>query len=1058
MKLYETAVRKPISTILIFIGVLIIGGFSLRNLAIDMYPDMDIPYLSVITTYTGANATDIETNITRVLEDNLNTVDNLKKLTSTSSDEMSMITLQMEWGADLDQAANDIRDVIGRISSALPDEADDPILFKFSSSMMPVMVLSATADESYAGLYKLLDDKMVNVLNRIDGVGSVSLFGEPVREIQVNVDPVKLEAYNLTVEQIGQIIANENSNIPSGTLEIGNNQFNVKADGEFNSSDDLKDIVISNYNGRTIMLEDVAEIKDTIEKMTIDERINGKRGVRVLIQKQSGANSVAIVKDVTAELENIKETLPNDVKIDVVMDSSESIVDSINSLEETVMFAFLFVIIVVLFFLGRWRATFIICLTIPISLITAFIYLYGTGSTLNIISLSSLSIAIGMVVDDAIVVLENITKHIERGSTPREAAIYATNEVWLAVIATTLVVVAVFLPLTMVSGMAGIMFRELGWIVTIVICVSTLAAITLTPMLSSLMLKAETKHQYKGLGIIFKPIDKFLDKLDEGYAKLLAWTVRHRLLVICSTFVLFFASLGVFMAGFIPIEFMPTSDTSIITMNVQLQQNLNVDYTVKTARKIDSIINVKYPEIYLLSTSTGESSNSQSRMLSSDAASYAINYTMRLVKPHERERSMFLISDLLRQDLDQIPEVRQYTVTPGGNRGGSVGGISTISLKVFGQDLNQTNDVALYLKDKISQLSTTRDVQLSRDDMRPEYNIVFDREKLALYGLNSTTVATAIRNRLNGLTASLYREDGDEYDIIVRYAEPFRTSFEDIENITVYGSEGQPIKVKDVATITEEFAPPIIERENRQRQVTVEISLGDGVALGTAVQEINDKVLADYQIPDGVYLEMGGSVEDQQDSFSDLTTLLVLIILLVYIVMATQFESLLMPFIIMLTVVPAFTGVIVALWATNTPLSLIALLGAIMLVGIVVKNGIVMVDYTNLLRERGSAINQAVIVSGKSRLRPVLMTSLTTILGMVPLAIGTGEGSEIWQPMGIAIIGGLTFSTFLTLLLVPCLYSVFVGSGLKKEKKAINKKRKEEKRKRNEFQEAKALK
>lgn len=1058
MKLYETSVRKPISTILIFVGVLIIGGFSLKNLAIDMYPDMDIPYLSVITTYTGANATDIETNITRVLEDNLNTVDNLKKLTSTSSDEMSMIMLQMEWGADLDQAANDIRDVIGRISAALPDEADDPILFKFSSSMMPVMVLSATADESYAGLYKLLDDKMVNVLNRIDGVGSVSMFGEPTREIQVNVDPVKLEAYNLTVEQIGQIIATENANIPSGSIDIGNNRFNVKADGEFNSSDDLKDIVISNYGGRTIMLKDVAVIKDTIEKMTIDERINGKRGVRVLIQKQSGANSVAIVKAVNAELEKIKATLPNDVKIDVVMDSSESIIDSINSLSETVMYAFLFVIIVVLFFLGRWRATLIICLTIPISLITAFIYLYGTGSTLNIISLSSLSIAIGMVVDDAIVVLENITKHIERGSTPKEAAIYATNEVWLAVIATTLVIVAVFLPLTMVSGMAGIMFRELGWIVTIVVCVSTLAAITLTPMLSSLMLRAETKHEYKGIGIIFKPIDKFLDKLDEGYAKLLTWAVRHRTMVIVSTFALFFASLGIFMGGFIPFEFMPASDTSIISMNVQLQQNLNVDYTVKTARKIDSIINAKYPEIYLLSTSTGESSNAQSRMFNSDGASYAINYTMRLVKPHERERSMFLISDLLREDLDQMPEVRQYTVTPGGSRGGGVGGVSTISLKVFGQDLNQTNDVALDLKEKISQLSTTRDVQLSRDDMRPEYNVVFDREKLALYGLNSTTVATAIRNRINGLTASLYREDGDEYDIIVRYAEPFRTSFEDIENVTVYGSEGQPIKVKDVATITEEFAPPAIERENRQRQVTVEIALGDGVALGTAVQEINDKVLSNYQIPDGIYLEMGGSVEDQQDSFADLTTLLLLIILLVYIVMATQFESLLMPFIIMLTVIPAFTGVIVALWITSTPLSLIALLGAIMLVGIVVKNGIVMVDYTNLLRERGSAINQAVIASGKSRLRPVLMTSLTTILGMVPLAIGTGEGSEVWQPMGIAIIGGLTFSTFLTLLLVPCLYSVFVASGLKKEKKALRQKRKEEKRKRSEFQEAKALK
>ncbi len=1057
MKLYEVAVRKPVSTILIFAGVIILGVFSLRNLAIDMYPDMDIPYLSVITTYTGANAADIETNITRVLEDNLNTVDNLKKLTSTSSDELSMITLQMEWGADLDQASNDIRDVIGRISSYLPDEADDPILFKFSSSMIPVMVLSATAEESYTGLYKMLDEKMVNVLNRIDGVGSVSMFGEPVREIQVNVDPVKIEAYKLTVEQIGQIIGAENANIPSGSIEIGSNIFNVKADGEFDSSDDLKNIVISNEGGRTIMLRDIAEVKDTIQKMTIDERINGKKGVRVLIQKQSGSNSVSIVKAVTAELEKIKATLPSDVTIDVVMDSSESIIDSINSLSETVMFAFLFVIIVVLFFLGRWRATLIICLTIPISLITAFIYLYATDSTLNIISLSSLSIAIGMVVDDAIVVLENITKHIERGSTPKEAAVYATNEVWLAVIATTLTIVAVFMPLTMVSGMAGIMFKELGWIVSIVVVVSTLAAITLTPMLSSLMLKTETKHEYKGLGIIFKPIDKFLNKMDEGYGKMLTWAVRHRAMVITSTSVLFIASLVVFLKGVIPVEFMPVSDTSIISMNVQLQQNLNVDYTVKTARKIDSIINAKYPEIYMISTSSGEASDANSRMFSSDAASYKINYTMRMVKPHERERSMFLISDLLREDLDQIPEVRQYTVTPGGSTGG-VGGVSLISLKVFGQDLDATNDVAVDLKQKISQLSTTRDVQLSRDDLRPEYNVVFDREKLALYGLNSTTAATYIRNRINGLTASKYREDGDEYDIIVRYGEPFRTSFEDIENITLYSSNGDPVKVKDVATITEEFAPPAIERENRQRLVSVEIALGDGIALGTAMEEINTKVLNGYELPDGIFLEMGGSVEDQQEAFADMGTLLILIILLVYIVMATQFESLKMPFIIMFTIPTAFTGVILALWMTATPLSLIALIGAIMLVGIVVKNGIVLVDYINLMRERGSAINQAVIASGKSRLRPVLMTSLTTILGMLPLAIGTGEGSEIWQPMGIAIIGGLTFSTALTLLVVPCIYSVFGASGLRKERKLLRQQRKAERQRRNEFETAKALK
>lgn len=451
-----------------------------------------------------------------MLEDNLNTVSNLKKLTSKSQDNVSLITVEFEYGSDLDEGANEIRDVVSRSLSMLPDDVEYPTIFKFSTSMIPVMMLAITADESYPALNKILDDKLVNVLNRVDGVGAVTIMGAPEREVQVNVDPKKLEAYNLTVEQLGNIIAAENVNIPSGTIDIGNNTFNIKADGEFTSSeDDLRRVVISNAGGRTVMLSDVAQIRDTLEKATMDERVNGQLGVRVMIQKQSGSNTVNIVKEIGRRLPQIAKTLPKDVKMELIFEGSQEITDSIRSLSETIMFAFIFVVLVVMAFLGRWRATFIICMTIPVSLICSFIYLFATGSTLNIISLSSLSIAIGMVVDDAIVVLENITTHIERGSSPKEAAIYATNEVWLSVIATTLVVVAVFLPLTMVPGMAGILFRELGWIVSIVVCVSTLAAISLTPMMSAYILKLEGgEHDYKGLGIVYKPIDKALMWLD----------------------------------------------------------------------------------------------------------------------------------------------------------------------------------------------------------------------------------------------------------------------------------------------------------------------------------------------------------------------------------------------------------------------------------------------------------------------------------------------------------------------------------------------------------------
>ncbi|MDL2230627.1 efflux RND transporter permease subunit, partial [Alistipes sp. OttesenSCG-928-L06] len=809
MKIFETSVRKPISTILIFAGIIIFGLFSLRNLAIDMYPKMDFPAVMVMTTYPGANAADIETNVTRILEDNLNTVENLKTITSKSSDNVSIVTLELEWGSDITEAVNDVRDVVGRVQSMLPDEVDDPVVFKFSSSMIPVMVLYATADESYPALNKILDEKLVNPLNRINGVGAVSLMGSPVREIQVNVDPQKLEAYNLSVEQLGAIIGSENVDTPGGTIDVGQQTISIRAIGEMKSSDELRSIVVSDRGGRPVYLKDVAEIRDTLEKVTLDERINGQQAVRIIIQKQSGANSVQIAKAVQDMVPTLQASLPSDVELGVVFDTAESIQDSINSLSETVMYAFIFVMLVVLFFLGKWRATFIIILTIPISLITAFIYLYATGSTLNIISLSSLSIAIGMVVDDAIVVLENITKHMERGSSAREASIYGTNEVWLAVIATTLVIVAVFLPLTMLSGMAGIMFKELGWIVTIVTVVSTVAAVSLTPMLTALMLKNEKEKSYKGLGKLFIPIEKFLDWLDKVYANILTWAVRHRAVILGSAAGIFVAS--IFLFKFVAFDFFPKSDDSRLSATVELDQGVSVEYTMQVARRIDSVWREKYPEISIMSTSAGTPGENNTFAAMQTTGTHIINYTIKLVPREEREKSIFDLSEEMRLDLDEFAEIVDYTVTAGSTGMGS--SESDIQVKVFGYDFDVTDAIARQLRDSIRLIPGTADVQLSRDDMRPEYRVRFDREKLAMYGLNTATASQYVRNRINGLTASKYREDGDEYDIIVRYGEEYRTSLDAVENITIYNNAGQAIKLREVGTIIEEFAPPTIERE-----------------------------------------------------------------------------------------------------------------------------------------------------------------------------------------------------------------------------------------------------
>ena len=1031
MKIYESAVRKPVSTCLLFLGVIIFGLFSLKNLSIDQYPEMEPPYITVATIYSGANAADIETNITRVLEDQLNSVENLKTMTSTSSDNVSMITLEMEWGSDLNEAMNDVRDIVSRAQTLLPDEVDYPTIFKFSTSMMPVMMLSVTSEDSYYALDKILDDRLVNVLNRVNGIGAVTVVGQPVREIQVNVDPEKLNAFGLTIESIGGIIASENINVPAGTMDLASGTYNVKADGEFTDSDQLKNLVVSNNGGRVVKLSDVAEVKDTIQKITMDSRANGRRAAMVMIQKQSGANTVEIVKEVQERLPSIEQSLPRDIKIVEIMNGATDIQKSINSLAETVLLAFVFVIIVVMVFLGRWRATFIICMTIPISLVTAFIYLFATGSTLNLISLSSLSIAIGMVVDDAIVVLENITTHIERGSNPKEASIYGTNEVWLSVIATTLVVLAVFLPLTMMTGMAGILFKELGWIVSIVVSMSTTAAVTLTPMLSAYILSSEGgKHDYKGFGIIYKPIDKFLDWLDDAYARLLAWTVRHRWATVIISMTAFVISLGLLKS--VPFDFFPQSDNALISATVETEQNLSMEYTSEIARRIDNIIYEKFPEVELVSARTGQSSSSNAMAAMQESGTNMINYYLRLPRSTERERTIFEISDLLRKELAQIPEITKFVVTPGGNRGGGMGGGSNVEIKVFGYDLENSNMVALDLRDKISKLPGVRDADLSRDDLRPEYNVVFDREKLALHGLNNASVSQAVRNRIDGMKASKYREDGDEYDIVVRYDEEHRVSLQDVENINLMSATGRTIKLKEVATVVEEFAAPDIERENRQRLVKVQASLAPGVALSDVVEQVQ-QVISEYDTPEGIDLELGGTLEDQQETFGDLFLLLMLIVVLVYIVMATQFESMTMPLMIMISIPFAFTGVFLALWLTGTSLSLIALIGAIMLVGIVVKNGIVMVDYTNLLVERGSSVVQAAVAAGKSRLRPVLMTSLTTVFGMVPMAMGLGEGSEIWQPMGVAVIGGLTFSTILTLLVLPALYVIFRDRTVKQQ-------------------------
>ncbi|MBQ2163635.1 MAG: efflux RND transporter permease subunit, partial [Muribaculaceae bacterium] len=527
MSLYSSSVKRPVTTILIFVAVVILGLFSLKKLPIDLMPDIDTNTIMVMTTYSGASAEDIEQNVTRPLENSLNSVEHLKHITSNSRENVSIVTLEFEYGYDIDVLTNDVRDKLSMVSSMLPDDANTPIIFKFSTDMIPIVLLSAQAHESVPGLYKILDENVANPLARVDGVGSVSIGGAPKREVHIYVDPLRLEAYNLSIETISSLVGAENRNIPGGTFDIGNETYALRVEGEFNDPKELENLVVGASNGAAVHLSDVARIDDSLEERAQETFTNGVRGAMIIIQKQSGANSVEISNSVKQILPQIQKNLPSDIKLDYIVDTSDNIRNTIASLVETVLYALLFVVIVVFFFLGRWRATVIIVLTIPISLIASFIYLYATGNTLNIVSLSALSISIGMVVDDAIVVLENITTHIERGAEPKQAAVHGTNEVAISVIASTLTLIAVFFPLTLVTGMTGVLFRQLGWMVTIMMIISTTAALSLTPMLCSRMLRLQ-RTQSKLFTKFYGPIEKILDKLDDGFAWLLTHCVRHR--------------------------------------------------------------------------------------------------------------------------------------------------------------------------------------------------------------------------------------------------------------------------------------------------------------------------------------------------------------------------------------------------------------------------------------------------------------------------------------------------------------------------------------------------
>jgi len=1029
MSIYRKAVKNPVTTALVFVAFAVFGIFSVLQTSIAQYPEFDSNTIMVMSTYQGANASDIETNLTKILENALNGVEDLKEMNSKSRENTALITLTFEYGTDIEEATNNVRDKLDMISQMLPDEASQPTIFKFSADDFPIMMVSATAEESVQGLKKILDDKVATPLARIPGVGTVSINGAPTREIQVYCDPAKLQSYNLTISSIAAVIGAENRNIPSGNIDIGSETYTLRVQKEFTDPSQLLDIVVGSAGNRAVYLRDVARVRDGNEERQQESYTNGQRSANIVIQKQSGANTVDVLKKVKTQMPKIMKTLPADIQITTVFDGSIEIINTIRSLLETIIITFIVVMLIVFLFLGNFKSTIIIVLSIPIALLASLVYLYATGNTLNIISMSALSIAIGMVVDDAIVVLENVSTHISRGEKPMEAAVHGTSEVGISVIASTLTMLCVFLPLTMIDGMAGIMFRQLGWIVSIIMIVSTTAALTLVPMMCSRWLKKETEHG-KIYNAFFRPVNKGIDAISEGYARLINWATGHRKLVIWGFAVMFVASIAAMMP-FVKTEYFPHSDTDRITCSIELPQGTAQSVTAEFSKRLCEDLREAIPECKVINSTYGQADSENIFGSMRSNGTNVVSLNLRIGTSSTRERTSAEIADVARAVCASYPEIRKALVTEGG---GGMGGASKVEVELYGYDFATTDRVARELQAIMRESPAYAQVTLSRDQYTPEYQMDFDRTKLALNGLNSSTAGSVFSAAMGGSLCSYYREEGEEYDIRVRYAPEFRSSVENMEDIVVTNSAGRQIKMKELGEIVETLVPPTIERKDRERLITISGIVANGAAMSDAVAAAQSAIDA-TEIPYELTPIVAGDFEDQQEMFQKLLILMVLMVLMVYMVMASQFESLMGPFVIMFSVPFALVGVLLGLMVTGSALGAMSLIGIIILLGIVVKNGIVLIDYTILCRERGMEIREASTTAAKSRLRPILMTTLTTVLGMLPMAIGTGEGAELWRPLGVTVCWGLSVSTLITLVLIPTVYCAFSLKMDKRKKK-----------------------
>ena len=1018
MKLPELGVQRPVTTLMFFLAVFVLGAVMVGQLPVDLLPEIERPTVTVVTTWEGVSTEDVERMVTKVVERALGTVNGLEEMTSATIEGISSVTCEFAWGTNLDEASNDIRSNLERIRKVLPDDADPPMLRKFNTSQIPIQFYGITCAESIENLEEIANNDVADPLKRLPGVGAVNLFGGLERQINVKLDPARLAGYGLVFEQVAAALARENVTLPAGNVKVGTLDYTIRVPGEYADPAQIGEIVVRSAGGALVRLRDVAEVEDGFAEEIRLSKVMDRRAIMMMVQKRSGANTVETAQEVARELEeNILPGLPRDVEIHQIFDTSEQITQSIGNVVSTVRWAFVFVVLTAFFFLRSLRSSFIIALTIPFSLILAFIFLWTMGWTINIISMASLAIAMGMVVDNAVVVLESISVKVERGTAPREAAMFGAEEVGTAVSASTLTTIVVFVPLIFLKGEAGIMFKQLGGLLVATLLASLGCALWLTPMLGSRLLQAPARRRTRGrLNAAFhRWSEAKFAALDAAYSRLLGRALRHRGWVVAAALAVFAASAALFMG--LGSEYSPEEDNGRLMLRYQTPIGTRVEETAAVGQRIleVALAEAGRENVLVHAWRCGESGGMGS------GGSHIGWVMMRLVSQTQRTRGLKEIGRAVGDVVTRWPEVQKYNVDT--SQMGPGGGAKPIVIEVLGFDLDLLQAVADQVLEVVNTTPGAVDAEIGRDPGRPEIRVEIDRTKAAAHGLNVGQIADGVRTLFYGTTATRYRESDEDYDVVLRLDEAYRRKVEDIAQADVVLADGRRIRLDSVATVVERLGPLQIDRRNQERMIQVTADVF-GRSSGEVVRDLRRRLAEEVPLPAGTGIHFGGTAEDQEESFRQMGLMLVLGVLLVYMVMAAQFESLLDPFLILFSIPFAFTGVAVALTALRLTVSIMSFIGMILLVGVVVNNAIVLVDYVNLLRARGQSLADAIVDAGRSRLRPVLITTMTTTLAMVPMILSRGEGAATWKPMAATIVGGLTFSMLVTLVLVPTLYSL----------------------------------